>query len=135
MLKTFRQKNYLGNAARSLPLTCRACGHIITEGEPIHSTRSSNKTNYLCQPCYDKPVLVYPLKAGRPPKPVSVCLNWKPCKHTGDTVTSRLCTCTTTRTCIWRLATTLNFILTTKMKPWELFKMKNKYAKQAISLG
>ena len=135
MLKTFRRKNYTGNAGHYLPLCCRACGKQILEGQQIHSTRSSSKTNYLCQTCYDKPVLVYPLNHKKPK--ATICLHWKPCKHTGEAVTTRYCTCLKhgCSRCIWKLTSTLDFIKSTKMKPWELYKMKNKYQKQAIPLG
>ena len=132
MLKTFKQKNYSGNAAKALPITCRACHTPIKDGQPMIKIRSGRRTSYLCPTCNDKPILIYQLDQQKPK--ATVCLHWKPCKYTVDTVTSRLCTCTTTRTCTWKFTSTLNFIQTTKQKPWELFKMKNKYQKQGVNL-
>ena len=134
MLKTFRQKNYSGNAAKALPITCRACGKPIKDGQPMIKLRHGRRTSYLCPTCNDKPILIYQLDQQKPK--VTICLHWKPCKYTGDAVTTKYYACTKpTASCIWKFTATLDYIKTTKQKPWELFKMKNKYLNQRISLG
>lgn len=133
MMTRFKAENYTGNAARLLPLHCRACNKEIKENDQIHKVHSACKTRYFCKTCWNKPVLVYSLQYK--PSSMAICLKNGHCSSTGKAATDKFNRCASTKTCIYKFKTSLEYIKYTKMTRVELSHMKMKYAKNGVNLG
>ena len=58
---TTRASRLITISNRQVLVYCQACGKPILQGEKAYAKTSNGNTNYLCQNCHRKPILVYPI--------------------------------------------------------------------------